>query len=50
MVFAEPMINKSLVPAPGVFFIALPGVFYFLTAAESMQSDYHMSQKTESPP
>jgi hypothetical protein len=29
MTFAEPMINRSLVPAPGGAFIALPGVFHF---------------------
>ena len=26
--FAEPMISRTLVPAPGGMFIALPGVFY----------------------
>jgi hypothetical protein len=29
MTFAEPMINRSLVPAPVGAFIGLPGVFYF---------------------
>ena len=41
--FAEPMIIRSLVPAPGGAFIALPGVFYRSLAPNKSMIDININ-------